>query len=161
MICIHADSHLSTFTFIFYTCIGIPLIRTTQSFLRILAFLLNPHHQLSPHTPSCNLDLPVSRFCDLQCSNGKRGDATHDGDDDDDGEEDEMCSICLVEFEKQDSVNKLGRCGHTFHVECMEKWLDTCRFTCPLCRSFLLQPSSSCNTRPHSAPCILPPAHHS
>lgn len=154
MICICADSHLSTFTFIFYTCIWIPLIKTTQSFLRILAFLLNPHHQLSPHTPSCNLDLPVSRFCDLERSNRNRGD------DDDDDEEGKMCSICLVEFEKQDSVNKLGRCGHTFHVECMEKWLETCRFTCPLCRSFLLQPSS-CNARPHSAPCILPPAHHS
>ncbi|KAH6777388.1 RING/U-box superfamily protein [Perilla frutescens var. hirtella] len=134
----YAESHVSSITFIFCSCIWIPLLRATQSFLRILAFLLNPHHQLPQDSPSCNLDLPVTPFHDLQCINGH-------------AEEDDMCSICLVEFHKQDLVNKLGRCGHTFHVECMDKWLETCRFTCPLCRSFLLhQYNSAISFLPHS-----------
>ncbi|KAL1537304.1 RING/U-box superfamily protein [Salvia divinorum] len=128
MICMYADSHLCTLTFILCTCIWIPLHRTTQLLVKILAFLVNPHHQLPDETPSCSLDLPVSRFRDL-------GNVEE--------EEEEMCSICLVEFEEKDLVNKLGRCGHTFHVECMEKWLETCQFTCPLCRSRLLHHPTS------------------
>lgn len=136
MICMYADSHLCTFTFILYTCISIPLRHTAQLLVQILAFLNNPHSQLSDDdTPSCNLDLPVSHFHDL---------------DDEDEEEGDACSICLLEFEKKDLVNKLGRCGHTFHVGCMEKWLETCQFTCPLCRLFLRHPTF-----------ILPPSGHS
>lgn len=132
----YADSHLSTFTFILYTCIWIPLHHTTRALVKIFAFFLDPHLQLSEETSPSNLDLPVSRYS--ECS------SRHDG-------EEETCSICLVEFEKQDSVHELRRCGHIFHVECMEKWLETCRFTCPLCRSILLQnPTPSCKTWSYS-----------
>lgn len=139
MICIYAESHLCTFTLIFYTCVWIPFLQTTQSILRIFTFLLNPHDQLEnahfEETQVCELDLPVSRFQDLGFSYGNRGEAINN--------EEEMCSICLMEFEKEDLVNKLSRCGHLFHMECMEKWLDRCQFTCPLCRSLVLHPTFS------------------
>ncbi|KAK4398923.1 RING-H2 finger protein ATL18 [Sesamum angolense] len=81
-------------------------------------------------TPVSEVDLPVLSFQDLEFSNKNRGAAVNNGE--------EMCSICLMEFEKVDLVNKLPRCGHLFHMECMEKWLDRCQFTCPLCRSLVL-----------------------
>lgn len=50
----------------------------------------------------------------------------------------EMCSICLVEFDKREVVSRLSRCGHVFHQECIDRWIDCNHFTCPLCRTFLL-----------------------
>ncbi|KAL8469027.1 hypothetical protein ACS0TY_032013 [Phlomoides rotata] len=138
MICICGDSRLCTFTLILYTCVYIPFLQTAQLILRIFTFLVNPHDQRSENaqfevTPICNLDLPVSRFQNLEFRRGNRGSEA----------EEETCAICLVEFEKEDLVNKLRRCEHVFHMECMEKWLDRCQFTCPLCRSMVLHLSSS------------------
>lgn len=45
----------------------------------------------------------------------------------------EVCSICLDEIKVEQSTSFLDVCSHTFHEECLEKWL--CRQkTCPLCR---------------------------
>ncbi|XP_047342198.1 probable E3 ubiquitin-protein ligase XERICO [Impatiens glandulifera] len=44
------------------------------------------------------------------------------------------CSVCLNEFEDESLINQL-ECGHVFHANCMEKWLDCWNITCPLCRS--------------------------
>jgi len=46
--------------------------------------------------------------------------------------EDVECSICLADFEELTPVLKLP-CGHGFHVECAERWLTTCKATCPMC----------------------------
>ncbi|KAL3850890.1 hypothetical protein ACJIZ3_012772 [Penstemon smallii] len=157
MISMYAKSHLCTFTLIIYTYIWIPFLEITQSILRVLEYLWNPHQlpEIDCHfqgTP-CQQDLPVSCFKDLDLSS-KNGTM--------DNNEEEMCSICLMEFEKEDFVNKLPRCGHVFHMECMEKWLDTCKFTCPICRSSLMfnVPSGRpCNINTWaSAFCIPPPA---
>ncbi|KAI3456481.1 hypothetical protein Pfo_013144 [Paulownia fortunei] len=153
MICIYAESHLCSLTLIFYTCLWIPFLQTTQSILRVFTFLLNPHDQMEnahfEEAPLCELDLRVSRFQDLEFSNKNRGEAINN--------EEEMCSICLAEFEKEDLVNKLPRCGHIFHMECMEQWLDRCQFTCPLCRSLVLPATSSPCKMWASAFCVLPP----
>ncbi|KAG5626029.1 hypothetical protein H5410_011247 [Solanum commersonii] len=69
------------------------------------------------------LNLPASRFLDLDMSSSCI---------------DETCSICLVEFEKEHVVCQLPRCNHVFHMDCIEKWLERCQFTCPLCRSLLI-----------------------
>ncbi|KAK2665770.1 hypothetical protein Ddye_004344 [Dipteronia dyeriana] len=53
-------------------------------------------------------------------------------------EEEGMCSICLVELDKEEAVSRLSRCGHIFHMDCIQRWLHSNHFTCPLCRSFLL-----------------------
>ncbi|CAI0429032.1 unnamed protein product [Linum tenue] len=47
------------------------------------------------------------------------------------------CSICLEEFEAGVDVRQLGRCGHVFHLICIDKWLDG-QATCPMCRGTVL-----------------------
>ncbi|KAL1567765.1 hypothetical protein AAHA92_03209 [Salvia divinorum] len=116
--------HLSSYVLILSTCI----FQIWQTIIRLCNFLVDPHRQ----PQSCEsghdweLDLPVTLFQELELS-----------------EDEEMCSICLVEFEGEDSVTKLPKCGHLFHGECIEKWLDKCQFSCPLCRSSLLRARSS------------------
>ncbi|KAK3195431.1 hypothetical protein Dsin_026741 [Dipteronia sinensis] len=46
--------------------------------------------------------------------------------------EEEMCTICLVELDKEDVVSRLSRCGHIFHMDCIQRWLHSNHFTCPL-----------------------------
>ncbi|XP_022135697.1 probable E3 ubiquitin-protein ligase XERICO [Momordica charantia] len=47
------------------------------------------------------------------------------------------CSVCLSQFEPESEINHLS-CGHLFHTECLEKWLDYWNSTCPLCRTPLM-----------------------
>ncbi|KAK9091817.1 hypothetical protein Syun_026728 [Stephania yunnanensis] len=44
------------------------------------------------------------------------------------------CSVCLARFKPHSQVSNLP-CAHVFHKLCLEKWLDYCNFTCPLCRT--------------------------
>ena len=44
-----------------------------------------------------------------------------------------MCSICLNEVRVTRS-NPPIRCGHVFHSECIEKWKEQGKNTCPTCR---------------------------
>ena len=46
----------------------------------------------------------------------------------------EVCSICLEDFEEAQMVASLQKCHHLFHEECLLKWLDV-RQICPLCRT--------------------------
>jgi hypothetical protein len=41
------------------------------------------------------------------------------------------CSICLEKCQIQIEVLA---CGHTFHIECIAKWLEQGYMTCPMCR---------------------------
>ncbi|CAD6272451.1 unnamed protein product [Miscanthus lutarioriparius] len=47
------------------------------------------------------------------------------------------CAICIAEFADGDEGRLLPRCGHRFHVRCVDTWF---RFhtTCPLCRATVL-----------------------
>uniref|UniRef100_A0ACD5UJA2 Uncharacterized protein n=1 Tax=Avena sativa TaxID=4498 RepID=A0ACD5UJA2_AVESA len=47
------------------------------------------------------------------------------------------CAICLAEFADGESVRVLPRCGHGFHVACVDAWLRTCA-TCPSCRTAIV-----------------------
>lgn len=47
------------------------------------------------------------------------------------------CSVCLTQFEPESEVNHLT-CGHVFHQDCLEKWLNYWNITCPLCRTPLM-----------------------
>ncbi|KAG7531162.1 Zinc finger RING-type [Arabidopsis suecica] len=49
-------------------------------------------------------------------------------------EEKEECSVCLSEFEEEDEGRLLPKCGHSFHVDCIDTWFRS-RSTCPLCRA--------------------------
>lgn len=47
------------------------------------------------------------------------------------------CCVCLSRLEEGED-RRLLPCLHEFHRECVDRWLITCRKTCPLCR-FLLE----------------------
>ncbi|KAF3333279.1 RING-H2 finger protein ATL39-like protein [Carex littledalei] len=47
-----------------------------------------------------------------------------------------QCAICLNILEEGEMVRKLPECKHLFHVECIDKWLNS-HATCPLCRSMI------------------------
>lgn len=53
------------------------------------------------------------------------------------------CAVCLCEFEQGQEVQITPNCCHVFHSECIHKWLDQDRKTCPLCRTSLVAPSSA------------------
>ncbi|KAJ7566118.1 hypothetical protein O6H91_02G089200 [Diphasiastrum complanatum] len=46
------------------------------------------------------------------------------------------CPVCLTEFQEQESIRVL-KCGHCFHLDCIDMWLFS-HTTCPLCRRSLL-----------------------
>ena len=43
------------------------------------------------------------------------------------------CMVCLVEYEVDESVRTMP-CLHTFHKECIDKWLLERGSTCPICK---------------------------
>ncbi|VVA91401.1 unnamed protein product [Arabis nemorensis] len=47
------------------------------------------------------------------------------------------CVVCLSKLKEGEEVRKL-ECGHVFHKECFEGWLQHLNFNCPLCRSGLV-----------------------
>ncbi|OWM67570.1 hypothetical protein CDL15_Pgr028433 [Punica granatum] len=73
--------------------------------------------------------LPAARFGDLQRSRSSSSNASEG--------ESAKCSICLADMEEEEAVSELPRCGHVFHLGCIEEWLEKCQFTCPLCRTLL------------------------
>ncbi|CAK7323676.1 unnamed protein product [Dovyalis caffra] len=54
-----------------------------------------------------------------------------EGQDEDDAIE---CAVCLSMLEDQEMVRSLPNCKHTFHAECIDKWLSS-HSTCPICRT--------------------------
>ncbi|XP_027368359.1 RING finger protein 11-like [Abrus precatorius] len=43
------------------------------------------------------------------------------------------CPICMEEFKGGDRVGRLP-CNHTYHSECITRWLNYYKETCPVCR---------------------------
>ncbi|KAL5580693.1 hypothetical protein UlMin_013135 [Ulmus minor] len=44
------------------------------------------------------------------------------------------CVICLSCFEDDDVGRNLPKCGHCFHLECIDMWFDS-HSNCPICRA--------------------------
>lgn len=44
------------------------------------------------------------------------------------------CSVCLSEFEEEESLRLLPKCKHAFHLSCIDTWLRS-HTNCPLCRA--------------------------
>lgn len=44
------------------------------------------------------------------------------------------CSVCLSEFEDDESLRLLPKCSHAFHITCIDTWLRSHK-NCPLCRA--------------------------
>ncbi|KAK6933513.1 Zinc finger, RING-type [Dillenia turbinata] len=47
--------------------------------------------------------------------------------------EDAQCAVCLSEYQKDNTLRILPSCGHSFHVDCIDTWLQQ-HSTCPVCR---------------------------
>ncbi|KAF8045395.1 hypothetical protein N665_5015s0001, partial [Sinapis alba] len=47
------------------------------------------------------------------------------------------CSICLNEFEDDETLRLVPKCCHVFHPDCIDAWLQS-HATCPLCRANLV-----------------------
>ncbi|EPB92159.1 hypothetical protein HMPREF1544_00984 [Mucor circinelloides 1006PhL] len=45
-----------------------------------------------------------------------------------------ICSICLAELTLSDMPMQALNCGHVFHKDCIETWLNTTRNKCPICK---------------------------
>ena len=46
------------------------------------------------------------------------------------------CPICLAEFGEGEKMRVLPNCNHGFHMECIDKWLNS-HSSCPVCRHSL------------------------
>ncbi|PON91993.1 43kDa postsynaptic protein [Trema orientale] len=46
------------------------------------------------------------------------------------------CSICIQELRGGDSVRRLPKCGHFFHLDCIDQWLRR-QGSCPICRIYI------------------------
>ncbi|KVI10915.1 RING-H2 finger protein ATL54-like [Cynara cardunculus var. scolymus] len=60
------------------------------------------------------------------------------------------CSVCLSEFETDETLRLLPNCKHAFHVSCIDTWLRS-HTNCPLCRAAIVNnivdsPSPELNT---------------
>ncbi|MED6108718.1 hypothetical protein PIB30_026809 [Stylosanthes scabra] len=44
------------------------------------------------------------------------------------------CSVCLSEFQEDESVRLLPKCNHAFHLICIDTWLRS-HTNCPMCRA--------------------------
>lgn len=49
------------------------------------------------------------------------------------------CSICLEDHDSAASVLRIKACGHVFHRQCLQGWLNVNR-NCPICRRDLVEP---------------------
>jgi hypothetical protein len=61
------------------------------------------------------------------------------------------CTVCLGEFEDGELVRLLPKCGHAFHVPCIDTWLRA-HVNCPLCRSDVLDPAVTTDGESSSTP---------
>ncbi|XP_030541732.1 E3 ubiquitin-protein ligase ATL42 [Rhodamnia argentea] len=43
------------------------------------------------------------------------------------------CAVCLAKFEDIEILRLLPQCKHAFHIECIDRWLES-HSSCPLCR---------------------------
>ncbi|CAL5406623.1 unnamed protein product [Camellia sinensis] len=56
------------------------------------------------------------------------------------------CAVCLSILEDDEMARLLPNCKHTFHAECIDKWLSS-QSTCPICRTQvepMLLPATGC-----------------
>jgi hypothetical protein len=58
---------------------------------------------------------------------------------------DQTCSICQNDFENNDILRKLNGCGHGFHLNCIDQWLQN-HVTCPSCRHNILSSTTTSST---------------
>ncbi|GMJ06035.1 hypothetical protein HRI_004272700 [Hibiscus trionum] len=89
--------------------------------------VMEDDHNSSVHEPwqisSTGLDEALIKS--ITAFKYKKGDGLVDGTD---------CSVCLNEFQDEESLRLLPTCSHAFHLPCIDTWLRS-HSNCPLCRA--------------------------
>ncbi|GJN31707.1 hypothetical protein PR202_gb20136 [Eleusine coracana subsp. coracana] len=60
------------------------------------------------------------------------------------------CAVCIAELAAGEDARVLPRCGHGFHVDCVDTWLRS-HSTCPLCRCAVVDDDEAVEVRPPEA----------
>ncbi|KAF3672161.1 RING-H2 finger protein ATL54-like [Capsicum chacoense] len=47
------------------------------------------------------------------------------------------CSVCLSEFQEDETLRILPKCNHAFHIPCIDTWLRS-HTNCPVCRAIIV-----------------------
>ncbi|KAA8528318.1 hypothetical protein F0562_035673 [Nyssa sinensis] len=63
----------------------------------------------------------------------KKGDALIEGTE---------CSVCLNEFQEDETLRLLPKCNHAFHILCIDTWLRS-HTSCPLCRAGIVSDTAT------------------
>ncbi|NP_001148030.2 uncharacterized protein LOC100281639 [Zea mays] len=63
-----------------------------------------------------------------------RSEATQAGEDS--GCPADECRVCLSKIRLGEATRRLP-CRHVFHRDCVDRWLSSCKRTCPLCRVYV------------------------
>ncbi|XP_061347680.1 RING-H2 finger protein ATL39-like [Gastrolobium bilobum] len=58
-----------------------------------------------------------------------------------------QCVICLAEYKEKELLRIIPKCGHSFHLSCIDTWLRK-QSTCPVCRLPLQNASETKHVRP-------------
>lgn len=61
--------------------------------------------------------------------------------------EDAQCTICLGEYQEKEVLRIMPKCGHSFHLSCIDVWLRK-QSTCPVCRLSVQDPTERKHVRP-------------
>ncbi|CAK7355112.1 unnamed protein product [Dovyalis caffra] len=69
--------------------------------------------------------LQPSEISSITVCKYKRGDGLVEGTE---------CSVCLSEFQDDETLRLLPKCSHAFHIPCIDTWLRS-HTNCPLCRA--------------------------
>ncbi|KAJ7943831.1 putative Ring finger protein [Quillaja saponaria] len=83
----------------------------------------NPSHHEPWNVPTTGLDEALIKS--ITVCTYKKGDGLVEVTD---------CSVCLSEFQDDESIRLLPKCSHAFHLPCIDKWLKS-HLNCPLCRA--------------------------
>ncbi|KAK9071063.1 hypothetical protein SSX86_009631 [Deinandra increscens subsp. villosa] len=52
------------------------------------------------------------------------------------------CSVCLSDFQEDETLRLLPKCNHAFHISCIDTWLRS-HTNCPLCRAGIVKNTTS------------------
>ncbi|KAF8760467.1 hypothetical protein HU200_010089 [Digitaria exilis] len=62
-----------------------------------------------------------------------------------------QCAVCLEAMRGAEAARRLPGCAHTFHVSCIDMWLDS-HATCPVCRCHVVPQKQGVGKEPPEGP---------
>ncbi|XP_060167906.1 RING-H2 finger protein ATL54-like [Lycium barbarum] len=61
------------------------------------------------------------------------------------------CSVCLSEFQEDETLRILPKCNHAFHIPCIDTWLRS-HTNCPMCRAaIVIAPAATSSSSEHNS----------